>query len=95
VPLGNKERSAHPPTHLPTHPPPRLLAEEDVSVGSGGATPLLDAASSVAAAEVAALYSRGTVEREGMGGAKFNLYLIKKVRVCLLSVWSAVCLPLV
>ncbi|KIY92887.1 hypothetical protein MNEG_15076 [Monoraphidium neglectum] len=57
----------------------RLLAEEDAAAGSGGPTPLADAASASDAAGVAELYSRGAVERLGLGGAKFNLYLIKKV----------------
>ncbi|KAI8464671.1 MAG: hypothetical protein J3K34DRAFT_525991 [Monoraphidium minutum] len=57
----------------------RILAEEDAAAGSGGTTPLADAASAAAAVEVAELYPRGAVERSGLTGPKFNLYLIKKV----------------
>lgn len=58
-----------------------MLAEEDVAAGgSGSPTPLADAASAESAGEVAELYSRGTVEREGMGGAKLKLYLVRKVK---------------
>ncbi|GBF98503.1 hypothetical protein Rsub_11494 [Raphidocelis subcapitata] len=56
----------------------RVLAEEEDAAGAGGPTPLADAASAASPAAVAELYSRGAVERSGLGGAKFKLYLVKK-----------------
>jgi hypothetical protein len=51
----------------------RLLAEEDVAAGPG---PI----SAAAGDDGAELYTAGGVEAAGFDAAKFNLYLVRKVR---------------
>jgi hypothetical protein len=51
----------------------RLLAEEDVAAGPGPV-------SAAAGDDGAELYTAGGVEAAGFDAAKFNLYLVRKVR---------------